>query len=186
MRVGSNSWALGIDVSKYQGVIDWPTVAKVSQAQLRPITFVWIRLGIGDQVDPQFARNWDEAQAAGIIVGAYYAAWPGVHSPDPQTDAQYAAALCFNTLDHVGGIQLPQMGIVLDWEVNLNHWHAAQLDLWGQHWMEDMRAGIPSSAKFPGIYVDPAYWATHRVTFAQRDPWYWIADWGLTSPSTLP
>ena len=58
----------GIDVSRYQGEIDWKKV-KASGVQ-----FAMLRAGYGrfdSQKDAQFERNYKEAKAAGIPVGAY-------------------------------------------------------------------------------------------------------------------
>lgn len=58
----------GIDVSRYQGEIDWKKV-KASGVQ-----FAMLRAGYGRfdaQKDAQFERNYKEAKAAGIPVGAY-------------------------------------------------------------------------------------------------------------------
>ncbi len=58
----------GIDVSRYQGEIDWKKV-KASGVQ-----FAMLRAGYGRfdaQKDAQFERNYKEAKAVGIPVGAY-------------------------------------------------------------------------------------------------------------------
>ncbi len=57
----------GIDVSKYQGDINWKTVAS-SGTQ-----FAWIKATEGgDHLDQKFAQNWAEAKAAGLPRGAYH------------------------------------------------------------------------------------------------------------------
>lgn len=63
----------GIDVSKYQGVIDWQKVAADG------VEFAFIRVGIrgyGTEgkivLDEQFAANVQGAKAAGIKVGVYF------------------------------------------------------------------------------------------------------------------
>lgn len=57
----------GIDVSKYQGLIDW------SQVKQAGVQFAWIKATEGgDNADPQFQRNWAEAKAAGIPRGPYH------------------------------------------------------------------------------------------------------------------
>ncbi len=56
----------GIDVSYYQGVIDWSRVKAAGNQ------FAFIRLSDGARFrDPKFASNWDGAKAAGVIRGAY-------------------------------------------------------------------------------------------------------------------
>jgi lysozyme len=57
----------GIDVSHYQGTIDWPAVASDD------VAFAYIKATEGvESRDPQFARNWRGAQRAGVRVGAYH------------------------------------------------------------------------------------------------------------------
>lgn len=62
----------GIDVSKYQGRIDWPAVAAAGQR------FAMVRTGWGgyaggieEGYDPRFVENITGARAAGLGVGAY-------------------------------------------------------------------------------------------------------------------
>ena len=57
----------GIDVSAYQGRIDWPEVAR------NRVHFAFIKASEGATLrDPRFARNWHQARAAGILCGAYH------------------------------------------------------------------------------------------------------------------
>jgi lysozyme len=57
----------GIDVSHHQGQIDWRRVAADD------VAFAVIKATEGgDHVDDAFARNLDEARAAGLAVGAYH------------------------------------------------------------------------------------------------------------------
>ncbi|GAA4390649.1 hypothetical protein GCM10023186_39050 [Hymenobacter koreensis] len=57
----------GIDVSSYQGRIDWPEVAQ------QRVRFAFIKATEGVSLrDKRFARNWREARAAGVYCGAYH------------------------------------------------------------------------------------------------------------------
>jgi lysozyme len=57
----------GIDVSKYQGPIDWQAVASSD------VQFAWIKATEGaDHVDVRFTENWAGAKAAGVPRGAYH------------------------------------------------------------------------------------------------------------------
>lgn len=77
----------GIDVSKWQGSIDWNKV-KASGAK-----FVIIRAGIGRTIDPKFETNYKGATEAGLHVGAYW------YSYALSTDqAKKEAAICARTL----------------------------------------------------------------------------------------
>ncbi|MBV8564956.1 MAG: glycoside hydrolase family 25 protein [Methylobacteriaceae bacterium] len=60
----------GVDVSKYQGEIDWPA------ARDSGVSFAWIKATEGgDYTDEYFDRNWQAAKAAGIPRGAYHFAY---------------------------------------------------------------------------------------------------------------
>jgi lysozyme len=57
----------GIDVSKFQGDIDWNAVADGG------VKFAWIKATEGgDRADEHFQANWTGAKAAGIPRGAYH------------------------------------------------------------------------------------------------------------------
>jgi lysozyme len=57
----------GIDISKYQGDIDW---ARVGNAGIR---FAYLKVSEGgDHVDHRFYENWEGAADAGIARGAYH------------------------------------------------------------------------------------------------------------------
>ena len=56
----------GIDVSYYQGTVDW------AAAKADGVEFAFIRLSDGEVFrDPKFALNWTNAKAAGVLRGAY-------------------------------------------------------------------------------------------------------------------
>lgn len=64
--------SIGIDVSKWQGDIDWNKVKSAG------IEFAMIRLGVQDgfegepTLDSHFLQNYNNAKAAGLNVGVYY------------------------------------------------------------------------------------------------------------------
>lgn len=62
----------GIDVSKYQSYIDWPSVKEMKVKDVH-ISFAFIKAteGLGN-VDKQYKRNWKKAAEAGLIRGAYH------------------------------------------------------------------------------------------------------------------
>lgn len=65
-------WALrypihGVDVSHYQGDIDWPVLGGQN------ITFAYIKATEGSShTDQRFLENWDEADKNGLYTGAYH------------------------------------------------------------------------------------------------------------------
>jgi lysozyme len=59
---------MGIDVSHYQGVIDWQKVSTDKN-----VRFAYIKATEGSTYrDPNFTRNWENAAQNGIIAGAYH------------------------------------------------------------------------------------------------------------------
>ena len=57
----------GVDVSHYQGVIDWPVLAE------QGISFAFIKATEGSShVDASFAYNYEEARRTDLRVGAYH------------------------------------------------------------------------------------------------------------------
>ncbi len=55
----------GVDVSNWQGEINWGKVAQTDQQ------FAIIRVGYNDKQDAQFENNYQNAKAAGIPIGCY-------------------------------------------------------------------------------------------------------------------
>lgn len=70
---------LGIDVSRFQGTIDWQRVAQATvrdpdTGKLRPaVQFAFIRSSGAEWIDAEFARNWSEARKVGLARGPYIA-----------------------------------------------------------------------------------------------------------------
>lgn len=70
-RPHPNDFAIhGIDVSKYQGDIDWHALKRSG------VKFAWIKATEGgDHLDEKFMENWALARQAGIPRGAYHFVW---------------------------------------------------------------------------------------------------------------
>ncbi|MFD0940872.1 glycoside hydrolase family 25 protein [Pedobacter boryungensis] len=72
IKIPKNYSVHGIDVSYYQGKIDWQKVKAMKEDDVH-VTFAFIKATEGLlNVDPYFLRNWREAPKAGIKVGAYH------------------------------------------------------------------------------------------------------------------
>jgi lysozyme len=71
--------AIGLDVSEFQGKIDWTLVENIENDY--PLEFVFIRATAGnDRVDGQFATNWLGTKKSKIIRGAYHYYRPNENS----------------------------------------------------------------------------------------------------------
>lgn len=70
---------VGIDVSEFQGKVDWDEVEILDEKY--PVQFVFIRATAGnDRVDGEFKRNWEGAKENKIIRGAYHYYRPNENS----------------------------------------------------------------------------------------------------------
>ena len=105
--VSGESW-LGVDVSAYQGVIDWQQVAASG------VKFAMIRIGFrawgskGElHEDTYFAQNLQGAMDAGLQVGVYFFS-QAISQEEAREEARFV-------LDLLGDTQL-QLPVVFDWE----------------------------------------------------------------------
>ena len=109
----------GVDVSAYQGEIDWEKVAASG------IDFAIIRLGYrgyesGKLVEDKYAQdNLDGAAAAGLKVGAYFFS-------QALSNAEVDEEIDF-MLELLGDRQL-DMHLVLDWEIPASNARTAKMD----------------------------------------------------------
>lgn len=77
---------LGIDVSRYQGAIDWKQVGQRREGKAS-IHFAFIKATEGVRyTDPRFRQNWDASAKHGIRRGAYHYFLPDA---DPQAQARH-------------------------------------------------------------------------------------------------
>jgi GH25 family lysozyme M1 (1,4-beta-N-acetylmuramidase) len=161
----------GIDVSHWQGEIDWASVARDGKR------FAFMKATDGvDYVDPTFARNRAEARDNGLAVGAYHFA-----RPDPRRgDARREARHFVDVADPRPGDLLP----VLDLETS-SGLDRRGVTRWARTWVHAVRrlTGVT-----PLVYTSPYGWATRtgdtRLLARDGAP-LWVAHWGVSSP-TLP
>ncbi|MAG59991.1 hypothetical protein CMO96_04345 [Candidatus Woesebacteria bacterium] len=79
----------GIDVSKWQGNIDWKTLAATGLAN-----FCWAKVTEGNNYqDPEHKQNITGARSAGIPVGGYHFARPDLHD-DPHQEVKNFVKHC--------------------------------------------------------------------------------------------
>ena len=74
-----NDVTFGIDVSQYNGRIDWNKVKNQTKTK-DPIKFVIIRSTVGVDKDTRYARNYMDAKKEGFIVGSYHYYRPNENS----------------------------------------------------------------------------------------------------------
>lgn len=89
----------GVDVSHYQGEIDW------KQIQEQDIQFAFIKATEGSaSVDERFYDNWNAASQTELFIGAY-------HFFSFDSDAQSQAALYINTVGDLHGKITPVIDV---------------------------------------------------------------------------
>lgn len=147
---------IGIDVSTWQGTIDWDKVKKAG------IDFAIIRCGWGTTgVDNQFHRNMKEARRVGIKVGVYlYSYAHGV------AEAQAEAKHCLDLVREYGKLDMP---IYYDEEESYQYSRAKELAI-------AFCTVIESAGYWAGVYSSSSKWqgplkGTDNYT-------KWVAYWG--------
>jgi GH25 family lysozyme M1 (1,4-beta-N-acetylmuramidase) len=81
-RINSSAYVFGLDVSHYQGHINWGHVKKSKH----PIKYVFIRSTMGSYAkDKKYKRNWKKAKKHNLIRGAYH-----YYRPDENSTKQFA------------------------------------------------------------------------------------------------
>jgi lysozyme len=134
-----NTWIRGIDVSHFQGAIDWSQVAGDG------VVFCFIKATQGTSyVDPCFQQNWASSAASGLWQGAYHF---GQASQDPIAQAQHF----FNTVGTLGPNTLPP---VLDLEI-LDGMGASETLSWALSFLSETDALFGCATV---LYTDPGFW----------------------------
>ncbi|GIE89570.1 GH25 family lysozyme [Actinoplanes regularis] len=167
----------GIDVSRYQGSINWTSVRNAG------IEFAFIKVTEGVSFkDPNFNTNYVAAYNAGVIRGAYHFALP-----DRSTGAAQANYLASN-----GGAWSADsrtLPAALDLEANpygTSCYGLSQASM--RTWISDFLSTYRSrTTRYAVIYTTTSWWTS--CTGNWSGPWanhpLWIARWA-SAPGTLP
>lgn len=157
----------GIDVSHYQGRIDWPKVAESG------VRFAFIKAMDGlVAVDGMFGTNWNAARVAKVERGAY-------HFFRAEQDAEQQAKLFISRLSDDWG-ELPP---VLDFEM-LGKATAEQALKAAEHWMQLVEE---ASGRRPILYTCSSFWRA-QVNDSHSFSTYplWIANYTTLVQPMLP
>jgi lysozyme len=184
-RASAGTKATGIDVSRFQGVINWPLVAGSG------IKFAFVQASRGTGfdctvkpndcgADPYFAANRINATAVGMRIGPYHRAFAtGATLALAKADAATEADLF---IAQVGALNPGELLPVLDVETPFTGLTAKRLRTWIRVWLKRVknRLGIK-----PMIYTNASSWgATGDTTeFARAKYRLWVAEWGVSKPS---
>ena len=160
----------GIDVSKWNGTIDW---AKVKESK---INFAIIREGWGkkspNQIDKQFKNNYENAKRVGINVGVYHYSYA-----DSVLDAKYEAEFC---LENIKGMQF-EYPICFDIE------DKEQMKLDNRERTDIVKAfcsEIEKAGYYTMFYCN-LNWLNNYLYRDELLPKYdlWLAQWDIASPA---
>ncbi len=157
----------GIDVSKWQGSIDWPKVAGDG------VKFAMIRLGYGSKagtggtIDPYFEKNVEGALATGVAVGVYFYSY----ALTVEAVKKEAAFVIEQLAKYRGRILYP---IAFDIE------DSTQRGL-GKATLTEMVRTFCAALEAAGYYASfysNADWARNRLDMAALSSYdFWLAQW---------
>ncbi len=154
----------GIDVSKWQGEIDWAAVAADG------VHYAIIRATHGTTIiDEWFDYNWEQAHAHGIIAGVYQYFEPA-EDPIAQADVM---------LQMMGTLQPGDLPPVIDVESSTNSTPAQTAAAVGA-WIEHVEA---ATGVKPIIYTGRYFWQDNVGTDAFADYPLWIAHYTSECPN---
>jgi lysozyme len=154
----------GIDVSHYDGTIDWAAYA----ASGRPFAIAKATEGV-TFTDPQFATNWAGMKSAGLVRGAY-------HFFHPRDDGAQQARFFLSKTGALGPGDLPP---ILDWEAtdsvsNAAAWQSAQDFVDAVKAQTGLTTIVYSSARFLGTIGNPTQFSALPL---------WDAQYNVTCPN---
>jgi lysozyme len=153
----------GIDVSRFQGTINWSQVAG------HGVKYAWIQVSrYLDDIDAQFEANWAGARANGILRGPYQRFHPG-ESVSGQAQIM---------LDKIGTLESNDLPPMLDVE-DADGLSPAQVAAAVQEWMDIVE---PAVGVKPFIYTGYYFWKDSVASTAFGDHPLWIANYSAQCP----
>lgn len=154
----------GIDVSRWQGEINWEAVAAAGYR------FAVIRATIGNHyTDPRFYENWSGAKDAGLLVSAYH-----VVKPEHPADSQIERL--FDVLDD----RKANLPLVLDVELS-DGLSPADVTACIRDCLQEVEDG---DERKPIIYTARWFWNNQVLEspdWAEYD--LWVANYGVSAPA---
>lgn len=164
--------AMGLDVSHYQGDIDWENIDP-------EVTFVICKATQGVSFkDPMFATNWSRIKASGRIRGAYHFY---VASDDPYLQAEF-----FWNLIKEEAYEDNDLPLVLDVEeASIGSTSVAPGRL-ERDVLTFLNTISELSGKLPIVYVDPSFANTYFKDSRLAKYPLWIAEYTEKDAPTIP
>lgn len=168
----------GIDVSHWQGTINWTKVAAAGKKfAIIKATDGLVQSDGTLYTDPTYATNHSQAKAAGLWTGAYHYARPSTNTNDAVLEADhFVAVMKVGVGDLIPALDLEESGGM----------SVAGLQSWVTKFLGEVTAKIGIK---PMIYTSPSFWKNNMGdSHVLADAGYktlWIAHWGVSSP-TVP
>ena len=173
----AGAYVRGVDVSHYNGRIDWEQVAGAGY------DFAIVQATKGnDGADARYDSNRDDAAAAGLSVGAYHFARPGGGTSAAQTRDALAEARHFAARADPAADELVPM---LDLERS-GGLSPAQLVSWTSTWLREAERLVGAR---PAVYTSVSFWRHslgNTTAFARGGYALWLARWTGASRPDLP
>ena len=152
----------GLDVSVYQGTIDWTAVKNAGKS------FAIARVSDGlNHPDTQFAANWSGIKAVGMVRGVYQYFEP---AQDPVAQANLL-------LQKTGALGAGDLAPVIDVET-MGGLSASAVNAAVSQWISTIAS---ATGRRPIVYSSPSFWSGLGNPTVAAD--LWIANWGVSCPS---
>jgi GH25 family lysozyme M1 (1,4-beta-N-acetylmuramidase) len=169
-QVVNQTWLEGVDISHYQGTINYAQVAAAGKR------FVIAKAteGIG-YTDPTWTKNLAAATAAGLKVTGYHFARPDGNPTKPAQEADWFVS----QLALAPGMIVPALDLERSGGLS-----PTALQAWVGAWLSEVYAKTGVRAM---IYASPSFWHTalnNTAVFANQGyTVLWIAHWRVSQPS---
>ena len=165
--------ASGIDVSRFQGTINWTSVKGAG------ISFAWAQATRGAYLtNVNFVANMVNGKAAGVLMGAYHYAFPATNSPSVEADYFWNLAGPYIKAD--GKTLMP----MLDIEHFDGHVGATSYSDWANQWYNL----VVAKAAAAGVTIHPVMYssACFMCNFNSSSSIFgaWVANYSGADPQT--
>ena len=177
----------GIDVSRFQGTIDW------AQVRASGIGFAFAQASRGSGADcavvpdecgadPYWAANHANAKANRVRIGPYHRAFVGGRNlAEVRLDAATEVGVFISAVRATGGMARGDVRPALDLETPFAGLTPKQLRAWVRVFVKRVRRGLGVR---PVIYTNATSWAATGNTreFARSKHPLWVANWNVRKP----
>jgi lysozyme len=155
----------GVDVSSYQGTINWQTLADQN------IAFAYIKATEGSShVDSKFSTNWTNAQKTSLRIGAY-------HFMSYETSGETQATNFINTVPKTSGMLPPVIDVEYYGSYSAMNISQSTVDTVLEPLIKKIKSHYGMD---PVLYTTPAIYK--RFIKGKYDNDIWIADSTFSQP----